>query len=185
MLANKTYWENQGARRSYSRRLRFECLEDRTLLTTYTVMHLSDSSFPFGPPEQPEHTLRSAIIAANIHANSGTPDVIQFASGLSGSVNIVNGPMVIGDHVQILGPAGAVTLNAGTTDQNVRDSILYHFQQYELVIGKWVAIHRFRCWNQSCLRTFVAQHHDFRQRFCFKRHWCRNYDGDQCVVVER
>ena len=137
MLANKTYWENQGARRSYSRRLRFECLEDRTLLTTYTVMHLSDSSFPFGPPEQPEHTLRSAIIAANIHANSGTPDVIQFASGLSGSVNIVNGPMVIGDHVQILRPAGAVTLNAGTTDQTsaIQFSIISSNTSSSLVSG--------------------------------------------------
>ena len=107
-------------KRSYTSRLRslkFENLEERSLLATYTVAVLNDSSTPFGTAQNPQHTLRSAIIAANANPNVGGPDVVQFASGLSGPVNVVNGPMTITDNIQITGPSGSVTFNAGTTTQ--------------------------------------------------------------------
>jgi parallel beta-helix repeat protein len=88
------------------------------MLASFTVVHLNDSGSPLGTPQNPEHTLRSAINAANASPNQfGLADVIEFTPGLSGTLNVMNGPMVIRDHVRIFGPSGAVTYNAGNPDQ--------------------------------------------------------------------
>src|SRR3954465_9536434 len=65
------------------RRLHFESLEDRRVLAIFTVTSLSDGpvSFPGAAPG----TLRQAVYDAN---HSAGADVIQFAAGLSGTVNL-------------------------------------------------------------------------------------------------
>lgn len=94
--------------RTNGRTLRFETLENRYLLATFEVGTLSiDSSSMVSPgPGLPlVHTLRSAIIAANNNPNIDVADVITFKSGLSGTLTVVNGPMNVTDHVQIIGPS--------------------------------------------------------------------------------
>src|SRR4051794_19340992 len=74
--------------RSARRRLRFEHLESRQMLTTFTVTNLNDAVVTSSGSAP--GTLRQAIFDAN---SSPNPDIIEFAAGLSGSVNL----SVIGD----------------------------------------------------------------------------------------
>src|SRR6476646_59928 len=70
------------------RKLRFEHLEARQMLTTFTVTNLNDAVVTASGSAP--GTLRQAIFDANASPN---PDVVEFAAGLSGSVNL----SVIGD----------------------------------------------------------------------------------------
>ena len=67
-------------------------LEDRTLPSTFTVLNLNDS----GPG-----SLRAEVAAAN--ANLGA-DTIAFANGLSGTIRLTSGELLITDSVAINGP---------------------------------------------------------------------------------
>lgn len=64
-----------------SRRLRFESLEDRCMLATFTVTNLTDATVT-GPGSAPG-TLRQAIYDANISSDA---DIIEFAPDLSGDL---------------------------------------------------------------------------------------------------
>src|SRR4051795_9439533 len=68
---------------SARRKLRFEQLESRQMVTTFMVTNLNDAvvTSPGGAPG----TLRQAIFDANASPN---PDIIEFAPGLGGSVNL-------------------------------------------------------------------------------------------------
>src|SRR5437764_15057202 len=81
---------------SARRTLRFEQLEARQMLTTFTVTNMNDAVVT--APGSAPGTLRQAIFDAN---SSPDPDVIQFAAGLNGNVNL----SVIGD----IDPAASVS----------------------------------------------------------------------------
>src|SRR5262249_42391131 len=85
------------------------------LLAVFTVSNLSDAAVA------PAGSLRAAINSAN--AASGA-DVIQFASGVTGtlSLNAAAGEMGITDSLTILGPgSGSVTIDAtGANSRIVR-----------------------------------------------------------------
>lgn len=66
-----------------SRTLKFEPLEDRRMLATFTVTSLSDATVT-GPGNAPG-TLRQAIYDANISSDS---DIIDFALGVSGDLRL-------------------------------------------------------------------------------------------------
>jgi hypothetical protein len=69
--------------RRCSRRLAFELLEDRRVLATLTVTTLADAAVT--GPESAPGTLRQAIYDANVASDA---DVIEFAAGLMGNVNL-------------------------------------------------------------------------------------------------
>ncbi|BCM92995.1 hypothetical protein IAD21_04880 [Abditibacteriota bacterium] len=74
----------------------------RAQAATFTVSNLND----FGAG-----SLRQAVSAANTLAD---PDTIVFASGLRGTLNLVNGEIAISQRVTIIGPGSSVlTINAG------------------------------------------------------------------------
>src|SRR5579884_2133266 len=73
-------------------RPRLETLEDRYLLSAFTVTNLNDS----GPG-----SLRQAVLAAD--ANPG-PDVIHFAPGLGGTIGLTTGQLNVTDDLKIDGP---------------------------------------------------------------------------------
>ena len=83
----------RGARRRQpaANRLTFETLENRCMLTAFTVINLLDS----GPD-----SLRAAVEAAN--ANPG-PDTIDFAT--TGTIALTSGQLDITDSLTINGPA--------------------------------------------------------------------------------
>jgi hypothetical protein len=85
----------QLARRARPGRLNVECLEDRTVPSTFSVSNLADSG---------DGSLRAAIAAAN--ANPGDDD-INFAPGLRGTVVLASGELNILDDVRIDGPGAA------------------------------------------------------------------------------
>jgi hypothetical protein len=78
-----------------SRRLLGETLEDRRLLTTYTVANLLDSG---------AGSLRQAILDSNSNAGS---DTINFQSGLSGTITLNSDMNKIADGLTITGPGAA------------------------------------------------------------------------------
>ena len=66
--------KRQRPRRQRTTHLRIECLEGRTLLSTFTVLNLADSG---------AGSLRAAVQAAEAHPGA---DVIQFANGVKGTI---------------------------------------------------------------------------------------------------
>src|SRR5262249_46962547 len=93
-------WLNRGSGRgrhpTSARRLSFVpgllALEDRALPSVFTVTNLADS----GPG-----SLRQAVLDAN--AQPGL-DVIDFASGLQGTIALTSGPLNITDGLMVTGP---------------------------------------------------------------------------------
>ena len=79
-------------RRAPSRHLSLEGLEDRSLLSPFTVLNLNDS----GPG-----SLRAAVAAAN--ATPGA-NVIDFAAGLQGTIGLTSGELLITNSLTINGP---------------------------------------------------------------------------------
>ena len=86
-------------------RLSVAQLEDRIVLSTFTVDNLADS----GPG-----SLRAAITAAN--ANPGA-DVIAFAHGLRGTVALTSGELGITDDLRIDGPGAGRLAVSGSDAQ--------------------------------------------------------------------
>ncbi|MBX3437505.1 MAG: right-handed parallel beta-helix repeat-containing protein, partial [Planctomycetaceae bacterium] len=100
-------------RRAANRRLQTQSawiaqeLEQRTLLTTYTVDTLVDEND--GNTDPGNLSLREAIALAN--ANPGA-DTINFVAGFSGAVmNLTLGPLTITDSVEIVGFNNPITLH--------------------------------------------------------------------------
>ena len=83
------------------RRLFVEQLEDRRLLATFTVLNIADSG---------AGSLRQAIVDSN--ANLGN-DIIQFGSGVNGTITLTSGELAITGAVDLQGP--------GTRGQRPRD----------------------------------------------------------------
>jgi hypothetical protein len=81
------------------RKPNFEQLERRDLLATFTVTNTLDAVVA------PAGSLRAAIEAANAPANPGA-DVVQFAAGVSGTINLAAGAGELGitESVSITGP---------------------------------------------------------------------------------
>jgi hypothetical protein len=84
---------------SRGRRPLFEELESRHLLAVFTVTNLTDAAIA------PVGSLRAAVEAANSPVNPG-PDVIQFAPGVAGTINLAAGAGELGitEGVSISGP---------------------------------------------------------------------------------
>src|SRR5262249_40937733 len=81
-------------------RPRLATLGDRSLPSTFTVLNLSD---------QGAGSLRAAITAAN--ANPGA-DIIDFQSGLSGTIALGRGELFITDSLSVQGPGvGPLTIS--------------------------------------------------------------------------
>ena len=84
-------------------RLSVAQLEDRVVLSTFTVNNLADSGL---------NSLRAAITAANINPGA---DVIAFTQGLRGAVALTSGELGITDDLRIDGP-GAGRLAVSGSD---------------------------------------------------------------------
>ena len=86
--------------RPQQRPMRFEVLEDRALLTTFSVLNLADSG---------TGSLRAAVLAAE--ANPGA-DVIQFAKAVQGTITLTTGELLVSTDLSIKGPgANRVTIS--------------------------------------------------------------------------
>src|SRR5436309_1310435 len=72
-------------------RPQLQILEERTLLSTFTVMNLNDA----GPG-----SLRAAALAATLHPGE---DTIQFRAGLTGTLTL-GSTLNLVDDVRIIGP---------------------------------------------------------------------------------
>ena len=101
-MREKMKWQHLASRagetlRRVTRRrvLRLEAIEDRTLLSLFTVVNLNDNG---------TGSLRSEIALAN--ANSGA-DVIAFAKGLKGTIDLTSGQIDITNPVTIQGPGSS------------------------------------------------------------------------------
>ncbi|OYV96589.1 MAG: hypothetical protein B7Z73_00450, partial [Planctomycetia bacterium 21-64-5] len=78
-----------------------EPLEQRQLLTTLAVTNLNDSSsFTAG-----DGSLRGEIAAA------ASGDTVQFASGLTGTIALTDGPLVLNQDLSVVGAGGGVTVS--------------------------------------------------------------------------
>jgi hypothetical protein len=105
------------------RKLRFEQLEDRRLLATYTVTSLSD--FVVSGAGSAPGTLRQAVYDAN---HSSEADVIEFAANLSGDINLSiaddtgvgASAFLITSEITIHGNANGITIKRDTTADNMR-----------------------------------------------------------------
>jgi hypothetical protein len=85
------------------RTMRFERLEERSLLSTFDVLNLADSG---------GGSLRAAVLAAE--ANPGA-DVIQFAKHLNGTITLTTGELLISTDLSIQG-LGANRLTVSGND---------------------------------------------------------------------
>ena len=81
----KYSWQaaSRRARSRSCRSLRFEPLEDRRVLATFTVTNLTDATVT-GPGSAPG-TFRQAIYDANV---SSDPDIVDFAPGVAGDLRL-------------------------------------------------------------------------------------------------
>src|SRR6516162_3239603 len=96
----------KGRRRTSPLRLALEQLEDRLVLTTYTVSTLADGV---------AGSLRDAITQANAH--HGT-DKINFQPRLAGTISLTGGELGITDDLTITGPgAGRLTVSGNETSR--------------------------------------------------------------------
>jgi Right handed beta helix region len=119
LRASYPRWSASALRATARARLALESLEDRTVPTTFTVTNLNDG----GPG-----SLRQAITDANADA---LPDIITFAAGLTGTINLtiagaddtnVAGDLDILNPVSIQGPgAKALTVKQTVANERVFD----------------------------------------------------------------
>jgi hypothetical protein len=88
------------------RRPRLEPLEDRSLLSTFTVIDMGDAGIGFD-----DHgDLRYCITQAN--ANAEPSNLIEFHRGLTGTIALAQGPLDIAKDLTIRGPAdGGITVS--------------------------------------------------------------------------
>src|SRR5262249_13946800 len=90
----------RGSPRAATYRPSLEVLEDRTVPSTFTVLNLADSG---------AGSLRQAVLDANTLLG---PDIINFADGLSGRIDLSGNQMGITDSLTINGPGAAhLTIN--------------------------------------------------------------------------
>jgi hypothetical protein len=128
--------------------LRFEPLEERRLLTVITVNDLSD----FATPQAAGNgvvTLRDAILAANMDMAVGNAaagngaDTIQFAPGLTGTIHLTAGELLITDNVMIEGGGASIlTIDAGgssrifhISDEDIETNITVEIDGVKLIGG--------------------------------------------------
>jgi len=96
----------RAAKRGLPTRLSVERLDERVVLSTFSVLNLADSG---------AGSLREAITAAN--TNPGA-DVVAFAPGLRGTVGLTSGELGITDNLWIDGPgAGRLTVSGNDTSR--------------------------------------------------------------------
>ena len=89
------------------RRLFVEQLEDRRLLATFTVINLADSG---------TGSLRQAIVDANVNLGN---DIIQFASGVNGTITLTSGELAITSAVDLQGPGSSIVAVSGNNASRV------------------------------------------------------------------
>lgn len=94
----------KAARSRTTRRLRLEPLEDRRLLAVFTITNLDDG--PVNAPHDLPGSLRQAIYDAN--ANPGA-DQIVWQDGLTGTITLTDGELLITDDVTVTGLGDAQT----------------------------------------------------------------------------
>ena len=96
------------ARAAYQSRLRFEPLEDRCLLSIYTVTNANDGVV--AKAGDLPGSLRQAIFDANADAGA---DTIRFAANVTGPIVLSAGELDITDSLTIQGPGAAnLTIDA-------------------------------------------------------------------------
>src|SRR5262245_23811297 len=100
----------QANRRHFHPRL--EALEDRTLPSTFTVINTLDS----GPG-----SLRQAVLDANDPVLHPGPDTIVFAKGVSGTIKLTSGELLITDSVTINGPGANKLSVSGNNASRIFD----------------------------------------------------------------
>jgi hypothetical protein len=92
-----------------------ESLEDRSLLSTFTVIDLGDAGSGSGQ----EGDLRYAIDAAN--ANPDPTNRIVFEPGLAGAVTLTRGKLEIAKSLEVVGPGADVLAVSGNDASGVFD----------------------------------------------------------------
>jgi hypothetical protein len=97
---------SQAHRRRARRAWTVEALEERALLSTWTVNGLADSGTGTGLSGD----LRYCITQANQHPGA---DVIDFQAGLKGTINLTTGELLISDSLKINGPGATVIKVSG------------------------------------------------------------------------
>lgn len=120
------FGSNRKSRRRAGRRARFERLETRNVLATFTVTNLND--FPVTASGAAPGTLRQAIFDAN---QSSDVDEIRFAADLSGTLDLSYAgdtfagvsALVISSPISIRGNTAGITLRRGQVSPEMR---LFH-----------------------------------------------------------